>query len=139
MWNATRKMAEAVGDGMADTGVDYKLRHAAASDRNDILADVFRARTIVLGSPTFNGSILTTMWPILHDLKGLKFKNKLGAAFGSYGWSGEAVNLMEKHFAECNIPLVREGIKCKWQPRASDLDACRNFGRELGAATKKGR
>ena len=99
--------------------------------------DVFRARTIVLGSPTFNGSVLTTMWPLLHDIRGLKFKNKLGAAFGSYGWSGEAVRVMEKHLEECKIPLVREGIKCKWQPRADDLDACRSFGRELGEATKK--
>lgn len=139
MWDATRRMAEAVGDGLTDTGVDYKLCHAAVSDRNDVLTDVFRARTIVLGSPTFNGSVLTTMWPILHDLKGLKFKNKLGAAFGSYGWSGESVRVIEKHLEECKIPLVREGIKCKWQPRADDLDACRNFGRELGEATKKGR
>ncbi len=138
MWDATRKMAGAVGDGLADTGVDYKLCHAAASDRNDVLVDVFRSRTIILGSPTFNNSVLTTMWPLLHDLKGLKFKNKLGAAFGSYGWSGEGVKVMEKHLEECKIPLIREGIRCKWQPRAGDLDGCRSFGREMGEATKNG-
>lgn len=136
MWNGTRRMAEAIGDGLADAGVDHKIIHAATTDRNDALVDVFRARSIIVGSPTINNGILPTITPILTDVKGLKFRNKLGAAFGSYGWSGESVELIEKHFEGCKIPLIREGIRCKWQPRAADLEACRAFGRELGQATK---
>ena len=74
--------------------------------------------------------------PILEDIRGLKFQNKIGAAFGSYGWSGESVKNIESHLAQSKIPVVREGIKCKWQPRKDDLAACRAFGRELGEATK---
>lgn len=136
MWHATRRMAEAIGDGLADVGVDHKILHAAATDRNDALVEVFRARTILVGSPTLNNGLLPTIAPILADLKGLKFKNKLGAAFGSYGWSGEGVKLIEQHLQECSIPIVREGIRCKWQPRAEDLDACRAFGREVGEAAR---
>jgi len=138
MWHATRRMAEAIGDGLTDAGVDYKLIHAAVTDRNDALVDVFNARTIIVGSPTFNNGVLPTIAPILHDLKGLKFKNKLGAAFGSYGWSGESIKFIESYLGQCDIRIVREGIKCKWQPRAEDLEACRAFGRELGKATKEG-
>jgi flavorubredoxin len=137
MWHATRRMAEAIGDGLRDAGVDHKLIHAAVTDRNDALVDVFKARTLVVGSPTMNNGLLPSITPILEEVKGLKFKNKLGAAFGSYGWSGEGVKTIEKHFEECRIPLIREGIRCKWQPRAQDLEACRVFGREIGEATKK--
>jgi len=137
MWNGTRLMAEAIGDGLADAKVDYKIIDMAVSDRNDAIAEIFGARTLVIGSPTLNNGLLPTISPILTDIKGLKFKNKLGAAFGTYGWSGECVKLIEEHFAQCGIPLVREGIKCKWQPTVPELEACRAFGRELGAATKQ--
>jgi flavorubredoxin len=136
MWNGTRRMAEAIGQGLADEGVPYKALHAAVTDRNDALVDVFNARTVVVGSPTFNNGLLPSITPILEDLKGLKFKNKLGAAFGCYGWSGEAVKIIEEHFTKCKIPLIREGIRCKWQPRPEELEACRAFGRELAQATK---
>jgi len=137
MWNGTRRMAQAIGEGLADAGVDHKVFHAAVTDRSDVLTEVFQARTIVVGSPTVNNGVLPTVWPVLSDLKGLKFKNKLGAAFGTYGWSGECVKVIENHFAECKIPLIREGIRCKWQPRAEDLEQCRAFGRELAEATTK--
>jgi len=137
MWHGTRKMAEAIGDGLADAGVDHKILHVAVTDRNDLITEIFKTRTILLGSPTVNNGLLPSIAPILYDLKGLRFKNKLGAAFGTYGWSGESVKLLEKHFEECNIPLIREGIKFKWQPTAEDLVACRAFGREIGDATKK--
>ncbi len=138
MWNGTRRLGEAIGDGLADVGVDYKMLHTAVTDRNDVLVEVFKARTIIVGSPTLNNGLLPTIMPLLHDLKGLRFKNKLGAAFGSYGWSGESVKIIEEHLAECKIPLVREGVRCKWQPTADDLAAARAYGRELGEATKKG-
>jgi len=137
MWNATRRMAEAIGDGLADEDIDFKIIHAAVTDRNDALVEVFRSRTIVVGSPTLNYGVLPTITPLLEDLRGLRFKNKIGAAFGSYGWSGESVKVIEEHFKTCKIPVVREGIRCKWQPTTQDLDKCRIFGRELGTETKK--
>jgi flavorubredoxin len=138
MWDGTGQMARAIGAGLAEAGVDHKIFHAAASDRNDVLVEVFRARTVLIGSSTINNGVLPSIAPLLHDVKGLKFKNKLGAAFGSYGWSGEAVKLIEAHLADCRIPLARPGLRCKWQPGASDLDACRAFGREVGAVTRQG-
>jgi len=137
MWNATQRMAEAIGDGLVDEGVDYKLLQAAVTDRNDAIVEVFRARTVVVGSPTFNYGVLPTITPLLEDLRGLRFRNKIGAAFGSYGWSGEAVKLIEEHLQKCKIPVVVEGVRCKWRPSAKDLETCRSFGRKLGEETKK--
>ena len=137
MWDGTKHMAEAIGDGLAEAGVDYKIFNLAVSDRNDVLVEVFRARTILVGSPTINNGPLPTIMPVLTDIKGLKFKNKVGAAFGSYGWSGEAVKAIEEHLAASGIHIIRDGIRFKWQPRPEELDACRAFGSELGEVTKK--
>ena len=137
MWEGTRHMAEAIGDGLAEAGVDYKIHNLAVTDRNDVLVDVFRARTILVGSPTINNGPLPTIMPVLTDIKGLKFKNKIGAAFGTYGWSGEAVKAIEEHLSASGIHIIRDGIKFKWQPRPEELDACRAFGSEIGEVTKK--
>jgi flavorubredoxin len=70
-------------------------------------------------------------------LRGLRFKYKIGAAFGSYGWSGELPRIIEEHFERSSIPVI-PGVRCKWQPRAQDLEACRALGRDMAEAIRKG-
>jgi anaerobic nitric oxide reductase flavorubredoxin len=134
MWQATRRMAEAIGDGLLAGGVPHKIIHAAAADRNDALVEVFRSKAVLVGSPTLNNGLLPSLMPLLEDLKGLKFKNKIGAAFGSYGWSGEGVKLIEQHLAACKMPPAAPGVLAKWQPTADDLEKCRALGRAVAAA-----
>ncbi len=136
MWHGTRHMAEAIGEGLLSEGVPFKIYHMATSDRNDVLTEVFRANAVIVGSPTLNNGLLPTITPILEDLKGLKFKNKIGAAFGSYGWSGESVKIIEGRLNDSAISVVAEGVRAKWQPKEDDLEACRRLGREVAAAVK---
>ena len=136
MWEATRHMAEAIGEGIAAEGVQYKLFHAGVSDRNDIVTEIFKAKAVFLGSPTFNQGVLPTITPILEDLRGLRFQNKIGAAFGSYGWSGEGLAIIEEHLKRCKIPVVAEGVKAKWQPRGEDLAKCKELGQKVAQAVK---
>ncbi len=137
MWEGTRKMAEAIGQGLASEGVPYKIFFMAVSDRNDVITEIFKTRAIIIGSPTMNQGLLATITPILEDIKGLKFQNKLGAAFGTYGWSGESVKLIEEHLQQCKIPVVAPGVKAKWQPQAADLIACEKLGRSVAQAIKR--
>ncbi|MBE0481690.1 MAG: MBL fold metallo-hydrolase [Dehalococcoidia bacterium] len=136
MWEGTRQMADAIGLGLASENVPYRIFHMAVSDRNDVIAEIFRARAVVIGSPTFNQGILPGLSPVLEEIRGLKMKNKIGAAFGSYGWSGEAVKIIEEHLQRCNIPVVAEGVRAKWQPAVEDLDRCRELGRSVARAVK---
>jgi flavorubredoxin len=106
----------------------------AVSDRNDVITEVFKAKAVIVGSPTFNQGVLPTLAPILEDLKGLKFKNKIGAAFGSYGWSGESVKIIEEHLSNSRIKLVAEGVRAKWQPKPDDLAKCEELGRTVAQA-----
>jgi flavorubredoxin len=136
MWGATRKMASAIGEGLADNGVDNKVIQAGVTDRNDLLVDVFEARTVVVGSPTFNNGVLPGIAPVCEDLRGLKFKNKIGAAFGSYGWSGEGPDLIQEHLEDAGFTVEADPLGCKWQPDENDLAECRTLGAELARATK---
>lgn len=135
MWHSTKHLAEAIAEGVSESGVKFKIFNVATSDRNDLLVEVFKARTLVIGSPTVNNGILPTLSPLLVDLKNLKFKNKYGAVFGSYGWSGEAVSEIEKTFSGCNMPLIPGSINVKWRPTPDDLQKCREFGKKIAEQT----
>src|ERR1035437_5657585 len=125
MWQGTHFMAEAIGQGLAAENIPFKLFDMSVSDRNDVNTEIFKAKAVVVGSSTFNLGLLPTIRPVLEDLRGLKFLNKVGAAFGSYGWSGESVQILEEHLKLCKIPIVAPGVKAKWQPKPDDLAACR--------------
>ncbi len=88
MWNATEKMARSIVEGIDSEGVPARLYQMAVSDSSEAIRDCMLMKAIVVGSSTINRGMLPSLSPFLEDLKGLKPKNKIGAAFGSYGWSG---------------------------------------------------
>jgi len=132
MWGATAKLAEAVARGLDEVRADYKLFNVAVSDKSDILTEIFLARGLLLGSSTINGLTLSTLAPLVEEIKGLKFRDKIGAAFGSYGWSGEGVKLLEEELQKANVKVVQEGIKYKYMPNEAELTECVAFGRSFG-------
>jgi anaerobic nitric oxide reductase flavorubredoxin len=136
MWKGTEKMAQAIAEGLEKEGVKYKIFNIAVSDRNDVLTEIFKTKGILVGSPTMNNGLLPTITPILEELKGLKFKNKVGAAFGTYGWSGENVKLLEEILEKAKIKILQEGIKFKWQPTKEELGKCVEFGRSFAQKMK---
>lgn len=132
MWGATHKMAEFIGKGIGEAGIPYKIFEISTADKNDVLTEVFKAKGILLGSSTVNNGILSSLAPLLEDLAGLKFKNKVGAAFGSYGWSGESTKLLEEHLGKAKVEIVQEPIRFKYMPNEKELEDCIRFGREFG-------
>jgi flavorubredoxin len=136
MWEATRKMAEAISEGLTAAGVEHKLYNASTGDRNEIITEIFKAKTVLFGSSTINNGLLPHILPILNDVKGLRIKHKQVACFGSYGWSGETVKILEEYVQSCGLTLIQPGLRCKWQPDAAALEACRGFGRRAGEATR---
>ncbi len=136
MWKGTEKMAQAIARGLEKEGVKYKIFNMAICDRNDVLTEVFKTKGILIGSPTMNNGLLPTIMPLLEELKGLKFKNKVGAAFGTYGWSGECIKLIEEILEKAKIKILQEGIKFKWQPTKEELEKCVEFGRSFAQKMK---
>ncbi|MCE5259185.1 MAG: flavodoxin domain-containing protein [Chloroflexi bacterium] len=134
MWEGTRHLAEAIGAGLASEGVPFAALYVPVSDRNDIITQVFRSRAVIVGSPTINRGYLSTLAPVMEDLRGLEFKNKVGAAFGCYGWSGEAVKIIEEQLKQYGIEVVAPAFKAKWQPNTEDLARCREMGVQIARA-----
>lgn len=134
MWHSTEKMAYSIGDGLRDAGVTAELIQMSARDRSYVATEVIDAGAIVVGSPTLNNNIFPSMADVLTYLKGLRPQHRIGAAFGSYGWSGEAVKQLEEYLAAMNVERVGESIKQKYVPLASDLEKCYQLGRQVGEA-----
>lgn len=133
MWNSTRLMAEAVADGIRDfdPAIKVKLLNAAKEDKSDILTEVFRSKAVMVGSPTYNHGYLYSIAGMLEIIKGSAFKNKKAAAFGSYGWSGEAVKKLSEELAACGFEVVDDGLKALWVPDEDVLAQCRAYGRSF--------
>ena len=113
MWNDTRKMAEMIAKGIQnkDKQVTIKLLNTAKEDKTEVLTEVFKSKMILVGSPTVNNGYLYSIAGILEMIKGLKLKNKKAAAFGSYGWSGEAVGQITQKLKEAGFEIVNDGLK----------------------------
>ncbi len=73
---------------------------------------------------------------MLEFIKGLGFKNKKAAAFGCYGWSGEAVKVLNEELGKAGFELVNEGVRLMWYPGKEDFEALRDFGKKITQAVK---
>lgn len=134
MWESTRMMAKAVAEGLHEQGVEYKLLDLQVNHRSDVMTDVLEASALVLGSSTLNNGMLPRMADFLMYMRGLRPTNKVGAAFGSYGWSGEAVKMMNEILKDMNIILCHEGLKVQYVPEHAQLSQCVELGRTVGKA-----
>ncbi|PID78471.1 MAG: MBL fold metallo-hydrolase [Gammaproteobacteria bacterium] len=131
MWNSTRKMAEVIAETIADQKIDVISMNTRKWDRSEIITEVLDAGAVLIGSPTLNNNIFPALSDILTYMKGLKPKNKIGAAFGSYGWSGEAVGILNSYMEEIGFDVVDEGIKVQYIPEEADFEKCRNLGLKI--------
>ena len=133
MWQSTRKMAQAIADGIRDVAPETTviIKNIAHDDKNDILTEFFRSKAVLVGSPTINNGISFAVAGLLEMAAGLKFKKKKGAAFGSYGWSGGSVKQISTKLQEAGFELVNDGISKLWVPDMSALDDCREYGRQF--------
>jgi flavorubredoxin len=133
MWNATRTMAEAIASGIRDRDGDVtvKIFNCANTDKNDLITEIFKSKMAVMGSSTINRGILSALAAILEITKGLGFKGKKAAAFGSYGWSGESTQIISDTLSASGFEVVTEGLKLLWKPDSDGIERCRAFGNEL--------
>ena len=138
MWNGTKSMAEAIAEGIksADDKTVVKLFNIARSDKNDVVTEVFKSKALLVGSPTINRGILSAVAGFMEEIRGLKFKEKKAAAFGTYGWSGESVDMIGRGVESAGFELLDEGIKSTWNPDETSLKECTEFGKEIASRTK---
>jgi len=133
MWHSTEKMAQAINSGLLEAGIPTNMINLKVHHRSDVMTQVLNAKAVILGSSTLNNGLLPRMAGFLMYMKGLKPGGKLGAAFGSYGWSGEAVGQLNAMMQEMKFDLIDEGLRLKFVPDAAKLEECEEMGRRLGS------
>ncbi len=134
MWHSTEKMADAIASGIDSVGVSVKPIHIRSSHRSEIMTDVLDSKAVVVGSPTLNNQMFPTVADVLTYMKGLKPQNKIGGAFGSFGWSGESVKYVAKELEEMKFKMIDPGMKIQYVPDSEGLKACFAYGKKIGEA-----
>ncbi len=130
MWGSTDLMARTMADGLAAGGAQVKLTPISGSKRSDVATEVLEAGALLVGSPTLNNNIFPSVADVLTYLKGLRPQNLMGAAFGSYGWSGESVKQVREILEAMKVDVVGE-VKSKYVPTKEVLQECYNLGLQI--------
>jgi flavorubredoxin len=130
----TERMAHAIGRGIRDAGVDAAVLDLAKVDVQDVLDDIEAAEGIVVGTCTINGDALEQAWRLLSSLATIKLKDKLGASFGAFGWSGEGPLMIAERMKGLKFRVPEEPMRVQLVPTDADLKSCAEYGKRLAAA-----
>lgn len=128
MWHSTEKMAKTIVEAFASKGYNAKLCDLKAWDNSEVINEILTAEYIAVGSPTLNNQMLPTVASFLTYLKGLAPKNsgKKAFAFGSYGWGGQSIGLVEKELTDCGFEIALEKQRIQYIPSQESLDELEN-------------
>lgn len=131
MYNGTGSLAEAISLGLRNKGVPAKLFNSSVTDRSDLITELFKAKGFIIGSSTVNNGVLASIGVITEEIHNLKFKNKFGAAFGTYGWSGEGSKIIDKRLKEAGVKVINEPLAFKYMPTDEELKEAVRYGEEF--------
>jgi anaerobic nitric oxide reductase flavorubredoxin len=137
MWHSTELMTVPLMHGIKDEGVDVKVVKLRANPVSFAVKEFWKARGCLIGSPTLNNSMFPTLAQFLGYLRGLKPKNRIAGAFGSYGWGGGAVRDIYEELKKMDIESVEQGVQVLYKPSAEDQKRCYEFGREFADKVKE--
>lgn len=132
MWKSTERMARAIADGLLAENVSVQIMPLKSCHHSDVMPFVMDAQAIIAGSATHNNGMLPLVADMLTYLKGLKPQNKIGAAFGSFGWSGEAPKQVSEFLQSAKVEIVADPLRIKNVPTPEGLNQCMEFGRKIG-------
>jgi len=131
----TRRMAESIRTGAEKVeGVRVSLYDLEGGDPSIFVDLIEGADGLVLGSPTINGDAVKPIWDLLSSLTAIGVTGKLGAAFGSFGWSGEAVDMIEHRLKGLKFQVPVPGVKVKLTPTGDELAQCVDLGTRLASS-----
>ena len=120
MWESTKKVAYAIQNAFEDRGVLAKILNLKVNHYSDIMAEVLSAKYICVGSSTLNNNMLPSVAAFLTYLKGLAPQNRMGLAFGSYGWGGQGVEQVDETLKKCGFEML-DKIKLQYVPSEAEL------------------
>jgi anaerobic nitric oxide reductase flavorubredoxin len=135
MWHSTEKMTMAIEDGVAQEGVECAVLKLSVNPRSELARQVLESRAFLVGSPTLNNTMFPTVGGLLTYLKGLRPKNRIAGAYGSYGWGGGAVKQVDAELRALGLDVL-DPLEVRYMPSPDDLEACHELGRKVARRVK---
>ncbi|AFZ27182.1 putative flavoprotein [Cylindrospermum stagnale PCC 7417] len=133
----TTTLAQAIARGITKAGVSVESINCEFADPEEIRAAVEKAAGFVIGSPTLGGHAPTPVETALGIVLSTATNNKLAGVFGSFGWSGEAVDLIEGKLKDAGYRFGFEPIRVKFKPNDVTLQTCEEAGTDFAQALKR--
>ena len=130
----TRDMADVITTELEKQGVDVELFSLSEMRDDDYRDALEHADVLLIGTPTIQRDAPPHVWHALSLISSVTPKAKLGAVFGSFGWSGEAVKMVEQRLTGLKYKLVADGVTFRFTPTEENVAACRSFAEQVAAA-----
>lgn len=127
----TQRMAEAIAEGLCSAEANVVMFDAATAKMGEMINAIERADSLLLGTPTINAKAPKPIFDLISSLVLLNVRGKKAAVFGCYGWSGEAVKMVEEILRNLRFEILQEGLRQKMNVREADLEQCRTFGQNF--------
>jgi flavorubredoxin len=135
MWHSTEHMTIPLAAGIKAAGVDVEVLKLRATPMSRAIKGICEARAMLVGTPTLNNIMFPSVAEFLTHLRGLRPKNRLVGAFGSFGWGGGAVKEAYAEFKKMGLEAVEPGVEVLYRPNDEDTDRCFEFGKRFAEKT----
>ena len=135
MWHSTERMTMAIEDGVAQEGVECAVFRLSANPRSELARQVLESRAFLVGSPTLNNTMFPTVGEFLTYIKGLRPKNRIAGAYGSYGWGGGATKQVDAELRALGLDVL-DPLDVRYMPNFDDLEACHELGQTIARRVK---
>ena len=133
----TGAMAQAIARGVAKTGVGAEMFNCELASPIEVEEVLKRSAGFALGAPTLGGTLPTPVQTALGAIVKEGDLEKPCGSFGSFGWSGEAVAMIDKRLTDAGFKSAFEPLRCKFKPTAETLQLCEESGTDLAQAVRK--
>jgi flavorubredoxin len=137
MWHSTEQMAQPIARGITDEGLECKVMKLRATPLSGAVKEFWRSRGTLVGSPTMNNILFPTVAQFLAYLRGLRPKNRIMGAFGSFGWGGGAVKETLEAIKGMGLETFENGLQVQFRPSMEDEEKCYEFGRAFAQRVKE--
>lgn len=131
MWHSTEKMILPISEGIRSVGIGVKIIKLRATPTSVAIKEFWKARGALIGSPTLNNITYPSVAEFLTHLRGLRPKNRMVGAFGSYGWGGGAVKEIYEDFKRMGLDSYEPGMQVNFAPSLDDEATCYEFGKNF--------
>lgn len=127
----TKTIAENIAKGLKDNGAKVYLYDISETDLSEVVDKIERAKALIVGSPTINQDAVKPVWDLLSLICPITNRGKLGVAFGSYGWSGEAIPMLTDRLKGLKFNTELEALKVKFKPSEEDIQRAIELGKTI--------